>query len=120
MEKFLANEFCRLIQGVGKYRSKSEYFQVTNTIFFIHWDQVLDGSKVTYANLICDVRPLEAEKHRVQMTVGGNKLEYEGGPSLPTVSLLNTKIFFNSVISGAHTGARFCTADVKFIIYNHP
>ena len=47
------------------------------------------------------------------MTVGGENLEYEGNPSLPAIWLLNTKIFLNSVISDSHTGARFCTADIK-------
>ena len=47
------------------------------------------------------------------MTVDGDKQEYAGGPSLTVVSLLNTKIFLNSVISDAHDGARFLTTYFK-------
>ena len=47
------------------------------------------------------------------MTVGGYKLAYEDDPNSPAISLLNTQIFLNSIISDAYTGARFCTADMK-------
>ena len=47
------------------------------------------------------------------MNVGGDNLECDGDPSSPAVSLLNTKIFFNSVISNAHKGAKFSTADIN-------
>ena len=30
---------------------------------------------VTYANMICDYRPLNFDPHRVRITVGGDKLE---------------------------------------------
>ena len=47
------------------------------------------------------------------MIVGGDRLEYEGDPSFPTISLLNKNIFLNSVILDAHIGVRFCAADAK-------
>ena len=47
------------------------------------------------------------------MTVSGDKLDYKGDPSSPAISLLNTNIFLNSVISDVRTGAKFCTVDVK-------
>ena len=109
----LSNEFGRLAQGVGKRRPQDQYVQGTNTIFFIKRDNVPRDAKVTYANLICDLRPLKAETHRVRMTVGGDKLSYEGDPSSPAVSLLNTQKILNSVISDAHNQARFSSADVK-------
>ena len=87
--------------------------QGENTIFFIPHSHVPADAKVIYANLICDVRPLKNETHRVRMNVGGDKLECDGNPSSPAVSLLNTKICFNSVISDAHKGATFATADIK-------
>lgn len=51
------------------------------------------------------------------MTISGDKLTYDDGPSLPAVSLLNPKICITSVISDAHNGAIFCTADIKIITY---
>ena len=50
------------------------------------------------------------------MMVGGDKLDYEGEPSSPVFSLLNTNIFLNSVISDARKGARFASADINKII----
>ena len=70
-------------------------------------------AKVTYANLICDLGPLKNETYRVRMTVGGDKLECDGNPRSPAVSLLNTKVFFNSVISDAHKGGKLATVDIK-------
>ena len=64
-----------------------------------------------------DLRPLKSETYRVWMTVGGDKLEYYSDPKSPTVSLLNTKIFLNSVISDAREGTQFATADIKITIF---
>ena len=54
------------------------------------------------------------------MTVGGDKLDFDDDPASPDVSLLNTKIMINSVISDAHKGARFGTGDVKNFYLNNP
>ena len=54
------------------------------------------------------------------MKVGGDKLEYEGDPSLPAVSLLNTHLFQNSIISDTQKGARFTLAAIKIITYKVP
>ena len=47
------------------------------------------------------------------MTVGGDRLDYEDSPSYPAFSLLDTKIMLNSIISDAHKGALYRTADIK-------
>jgi hypothetical protein len=69
--------------------------------------------KVIYGNFICDFRPLRTEKHRVRLTVGGDKLPYEDDAGSPAASLLETKLIINSAISDAHKGARFMCADLK-------
>ena len=89
-------------------------------MFFIPRHKVPAGEKITYANFIYDIRPLKTETHRVRMTVGGDRLDYEEDPSSPAVSLLDTKIMLNSVISDAHKGARYCTADIKNFYLNNP
>ena len=61
----------RLAQGVRKDRASGKYLKDTNTIGFIRRSQVLTDTKVTYANLIWDIKPLKIEKYRVRMTVGG-------------------------------------------------
>ena len=63
--------------------------------------------------MVCDYRPLKEEKYRVRLTIGGDVLEYENNASSPAASLLETKLLLNSVISDAHAGARFMTADLK-------
>ena len=103
----LSNEFGRLAQGVA------DCVIGTNTIDFIPKNQVPNNKKVTYANFICDYRPLKSEPHRVQLTVGGDKLECEYDAGLPAASLLETKLILNSTIADAHKGARFLSADLK-------
>ena len=67
-----SNEIGRLSQGVGN-RIKD-----TNTIFFIHHSEVPEGKRVTYGRIVVSIRPNKAETHRVWITVGGDKLSYDG------------------------------------------
>jgi hypothetical protein len=69
--------------------------------------------KVTYGNFICNYRPLKSEKHRVRLTVGGDRLDYNKDAGLPAASLLETKLIVNSTISDAKKNARFMCADLK-------
>ena len=55
--------------------------------------------KVTYANMVCDYRPLKIEQYRVRLTVGGDKLNYLYDASFPAATLVDTKLLLNSVIS---------------------
>jgi hypothetical protein len=71
--------------------------------------------KVTYGNFICDLRPLKTEKHRVRLTVGGDKLLYDVDAGSPAASLLETKLIINSTISDAHKGARSCLPTSRII-----
>ena len=118
--KSLANEIGRLAQGVGKHRNAADQIKGTDTIFFIPHSAVPTSSKVTYANFICDYKPLKKEKFRVRCTVGGNKLEYEDDPSSPAAGLLDIKIHLNSTISDASKGARYATADIENMYLNNP
>jgi hypothetical protein len=69
--------------------------------------------KVTYANFVCNIRPQKTETHRVGMTAGGDKPDYPGDPSAPTVSMLGPKIHINSTISDAKHSARHLGLDIK-------
>ena len=60
-----SNEFGRLSQGVGTNRLAKKYVKGTNTIFFIPKYHIPQAAKVTYENLICDLRILKIETHRV-------------------------------------------------------
>ena len=68
---------------------------------------------MTYANIVCDDRPLKTEKHRVRLTVGGDKLEYPKDASSPAANLLDTKLLINSTTSDNTKGAQFATIDIK-------
>ena len=103
----MSNELGRLSQGNNKG------VQSTDCMVFIHHDQVLPGKKVTYANFVCDHRPLKSEPYRIRLVVGGDKLEYEFDVGAPAASMLETKVLINSVISNAKQGARFMSADLK-------
>ena len=110
----LANEWGRLLpHGIGRDRPQSDKIKGTGTVFFIKKSQVPLDRQVTYANFVCTVRPQKTETHRVRMTAGGDRLDYPGDPSSPTVSMLDAKIHINSTISDAHKGARHLGLDIS-------
>ena len=115
----LANEFGRLTQGVDRNRPCAQYIQGMSTIRFIHPSEMPPGAKVTYGNFIRDIHQHKKEKHRVRLTVGGDRIDYEHDASSPAVSLLDTKLMINSVISDAHRGAIYCTADIQNFYLNN-
>lgn len=87
--------------------------QFTKTISFINKEEVPSGEKVTYAQCVCDYRPLKPEPYRVQMVVGGDKLDCLIDSGAPTTNLTEFKMLVNSVISKAKNGARFLSCDLK-------
>ena len=48
----LSNELGRLSQGIGEITGK-------DVIEFIHRHEVPHDKKVTYANMVCDLKPLK-------------------------------------------------------------
>ena len=56
------------------------------------------NKEATYNNMVCDYRPLKSEKHRVCLTVGGDKLRFEFDVASPAASILESKLLINSVI----------------------
>jgi hypothetical protein len=85
-------------------------------VFFVRKSQVPTQRKVTYANFICNIRPQKSETHRVRMTAGGDRLDYPGDASSPTVFMLDAKIHINSAISDAKHGARHLVSISKITI----
>ena len=59
----LSNEVGRLAQGV-------QDIEGNNVIDFITFSEVPKDRIVTYANMVCDIRPLKTKKFRVRLTVG--------------------------------------------------
>jgi len=103
----------RLAQGIGTRMKEG-----TDTIFWIKRNHVPAGKKVTYANAICCSFPLKDDPYCVRLTVGGNKLDYNGDSSAPAPSFIDSKLIFNSTISTK--GAKFITTDIKDYFLNNP
>ena len=55
---------------------------------FFKKEEVPTGRTVTYANFVCDYRPLKSEPYQLRLTVDGKRIEYPDGASKPAASLL--------------------------------
>ena len=108
----VSNKFGRLMKGIGRKQNngKSRVGEGHDTCRFIKKHQIPKGRKVTYARFCCDVRPQKEEENRTRLTVGGDRLSYDGETSSEVASLETTKIMLNSTISTK--GARFACADI--------
>ena len=102
----LSNELGRLSQGIRDIEGN-------DVIDFVTFDEVLKNRIVTYANMVCDIRPLKTEKFRVRLTMGGDRLQYPDDTASPAATLLETKLLLNSTISQSANGVRFMTMDIK-------
>ena len=101
-----ANKLGRLAQGLG------DKIKGTNTLIFIAKSKVPPGRTVTYARIVCTVRPEKQETNRNCITCGGNLiLDYSGHISTETASLKTFKIHINSVVSTP--GAKYMTMDIS-------
>jgi hypothetical protein len=107
-----ANEFGRLMQGVGGR------VQGTNTMFFINRSDIPEGRKATYPRFVCEERPQKKEVNRTQLTLGGNLIDYPGDVSTRTAEMDTIKILFNSVVST--TDAKFCSLDITNFYLDTP
>ena len=102
----LSNELGRLAQGIRTVDGN-------DVMDFIFYSDVPQDRIVTYANFVCDIRPLKTEQFRVRLTVGGDRLEYPDDTASPAATLLESKLLLNSTISQSAQGARFMTLDIK-------
>ena len=81
-----------------------------DTFRFIRKKEIPIEKKVTYARFCCDVRPQKDEPKRTRLTVGGDRLDYDGETSTEVSSMETVKIHINSTISTK--GARYACADI--------
>jgi hypothetical protein len=87
-------------------------------MFFIHHRDVPAHKTATYARFCAEDRPHKDVKKRVRLTVGGNRIVYDGDVSTKTSGITTAKILFNSVLSTP--AAQFMTADIKDFYLNTP
>ena len=85
---------------------------------FTEKHEVPYNNKVTYARCVCEYRPQKEEKGRTIITVGGDRLDYQGEVSTKTSGLTTIKLLLNSVVSSVC--AKFMTSDVKNFYLNTP
>ena len=111
-KKSSRNEWGRLEQG------NNSGVRHTETIDFIHQNEVPQGGDVTYVIFVLDHCPLITESNWVCITVGGNWLSYPNDSGSPAANFLEIKVRINSSISDAKHGAKFMTADIKVFLSN--
>ena len=66
---------------------------------------------VTYGRICANYRPEKDDPNRIQLTVGGDKINFPGNCGTPAADMLTVKILLNSTISTK--GAKFMTIDIK-------
>ena len=104
-EKSSANKFSRLMKGLRRG------IHGTETIKFIQKHEVRYNKKVTSARFVCDYRPQKEEKERTIITVGGDRIDYQGGMSTKTAGLTTINLLLISVLSSMW--AKLMTVAVK-------
>jgi hypothetical protein len=88
----LSNVLSRIYQGIRDVAG-------TNTALFIDLSSIPKDRKITYGKLVCDFKPNKTEKHRVGLTVGGDRLDYSGDTATSTADITTFKILINSTLS---------------------
>jgi hypothetical protein len=64
-----------------------------------HWKNIPNDRKITYGKIVCDYKPHKQEKELVQLTVGGDMLDYSGDVATSTADITTFKILINSTLS---------------------
>jgi hypothetical protein len=81
----LGNELERLFQGIHDIPG-------TDTCFSVNLTNIPKDRKITYGKIVCDYNPHKKEKERVQLTVGGDRLDYSGNVATSTTDITTFKI----------------------------
>jgi hypothetical protein len=90
------NECGRLFQGIHD-------ISVTDICFLIKLTNIPKDRKITNGKIVCDYKPHKKEKERVQLTVGGDRLDYSGNVATSTADITTFKILINSTLSTEDT-----------------
>jgi hypothetical protein len=88
--------------------------QGTNSIFIITHKKIVRIPKhqtVTYTCVVVGFCPQKANPYRIQITAGGNLINYPGELSTQTADLTTSKLMWNSVLSTER--AKYMCLDIK-------
>ena len=91
-------------------------------MFFIHSNEVPQGVKIAYCNIVCGILLQKKETDRVIIKVGGDKLTFELTVSTPTPNPTTSKLHRNSILLTPFS--KYLVVDVKNfylnkLIYKH-
>jgi hypothetical protein len=104
-------DFGGMSQGHNKMGQKG-----TNAMFFMTHEEIQHmlqaGKKITYANPVVDRCPQKEDANQIQITPGGNLINYNEELSVPTADLVTAKLYWNSVVITAW--AKYTCIDIFF------
>jgi Reverse transcriptase (RNA-dependent DNA polymerase) len=106
----MEDEWGRLMEGNERMATG------TKTLRFVTKGEIPKGYIPTYVRIVVAYRPEKAQPYRVRLTVGGDRVIFNGECSTKTADLATVKLLLNSVISTP--GARFMTLDIKDFYLN--
>ena len=109
-EKSFSNELGQLAQGIREAKG-------TNTVMFITTFKFPKDKKVTYGEVVCEMKPEKEKTERTTLKVGRNLLDFTGNLSSPTSSVTTAKCVFNNMVSTP--GARCLLSDIKHFYLNN-
>jgi hypothetical protein len=91
-ERGMGKECGQKFQGLGDIKG-------TNTFFFVETNNIPNDHKITYCNIVCDLKPHKKEQDSVIITFVGNRLDYTCKVATPTSDITTFKILINSTLS---------------------
>ena len=83
----------------------------------MHRNELPQGANVTYSHIVYGICPQNKETQRVQLAVGGYKLDFDGTVSKPTSYVNTYKLHWNCVISTQET--KYLGVDVNNFYLNN-
>ena len=96
----------RLAQGYNNTKG-------TNTIRFMDHQMIKNipnNRTITYGQIVVNYRPQKEDPNRVQITAGGNLIDYPDELTTRTANLHTAKMLWNSVVSTP--GAKYMCIDI--------
>lgn len=88
----------KLIKGVGHNDNGTQRVKESGTFPCIYKKDVPGDKKITYTQFCYDIQLQKDEINRTQLTVGGDRLNYDRKTSTETEGLKIIKIHLNSKI----------------------
>jgi hypothetical protein len=109
-------DFGGMVQGDNKTGQKG-----TNSVLVMTHNEVKCIPKdqtVMYIHIIVNFHPQKVDPHRIQITAGGNLINYPGELSTRTADVTTSKMIWNSVLSTE--GARYMCLDINNFYLSAP